>query len=42
MEDKKKVGSPAPVFSNLTADDAEPEITEIESLCMDCGENVNM
>jgi hypothetical protein len=26
----------------LTADDAEPEITEIESLCMDCGENVNM
>lgn len=39
MEDKKNVGNPSPVFRNLTADDPEPEITEIESLCMDCGEN---
>jgi zinc finger protein len=42
MEDTKKVGDPLPIFRILTADDPEPEATEIESLCMNCGENVNM
>jgi hypothetical protein len=42
MEEMKKVGNPSPIFRNLTVDDPEPEITETESLCMDCGENVNM
>ncbi|KAI4465911.1 zinc finger protein zpr1 [Holotrichia oblita] len=28
-----------PIFRELNADDAEPEITEIESLCMKCYEN---
>ena len=29
-----------PVFRELQADDPEPETTEIESLCVNCGENV--
>lgn len=29
-----------PIFRNLTADDPEPETTEIESLCVNCGKNV--
>lgn len=29
-----------PIFRNLTADDPEPETTEIESLCLNCGQNV--
>lgn len=28
-----------PIFRDLTADDPDPETTEIESLCMNCGEN---
>nr|CAG4643983.1 EOG090X06TU [Lepidurus arcticus] len=28
-----------PVFSDLGADDEESEVTEIESLCLNCGEN---
>ncbi|KAK2587606.1 hypothetical protein KPH14_003733 [Odynerus spinipes] len=28
-----------PIFRNLTADDPEPETTEIESLCVNCGKN---
>ncbi|XP_043250401.1 zinc finger protein ZPR1 [Colletes gigas] len=28
-----------PIFRNLTADDPEPEATEIESLCVNCGKN---
>nr|CAG4651850.1 EOG090X06TU [Triops cancriformis] len=28
-----------PVFRDLTAEDEEPETTEIESLCLNCGEN---
>ncbi|XP_031832131.1 zinc finger protein Zpr1 [Nomia melanderi] len=28
-----------PLFRNLTADDPEPEVTEIESLCVSCGKN---
>ncbi|XP_029046371.1 zinc finger protein ZPR1 [Osmia bicornis bicornis] len=28
-----------PIFRNLTADDPEPEMTEIESLCVNCGKN---
>ena len=31
-----------PLFRNLTADDPDPETTEIESLCMNCGENVGL
>jgi hypothetical protein len=30
-----------PVFRDLQADDADPEITEISSLCFNCGEDVN-
>lgn len=29
-----------PLFRNLDANDPDPETTEIESLCMNCGENV--
>lgn len=29
-----------PIFRSLTADDPEPETTEIESLCVNCGQNV--
>lgn len=29
-----------PLFRNLMADDPEPEATEIESLCVNCGKNV--
>jgi hypothetical protein len=39
MESKTGGGS-LPIFRDLTADDQEPETTEIESLCMNCGENV--
>ncbi|XP_015610065.1 zinc finger protein ZPR1 [Cephus cinctus] len=28
-----------PIFRDLTAEDPEPETTQIESLCMNCGEN---
>jgi hypothetical protein len=42
MEDMKTVANPSPIFRSLTGDDPEPETTEIESLCMNCGENVNM
>jgi hypothetical protein len=41
MENMKKVRNLSPLFRDLAADDPEPEITEIESLCMDCGENVS-
>ncbi|XP_003703451.1 zinc finger protein Zpr1 isoform X2 [Megachile rotundata] len=30
---------PKPIFRNLAADDPEPETTEIESLCVNCGKN---
>lgn len=29
-----------PLFRALTAEDPEPEVTEIESLCMNCYKNV--
>ncbi len=29
-----------PVFKNLSAEDPDQEATEIESLCVNCGENV--
>lgn len=29
------------IFRELTADDPEPETTVIESLCINCGENVS-
>jgi len=29
-----------PIFCELSVNDSEPEVTEIESLCMDCGKNV--
>lgn len=32
---------PKPLFKSLNADDPEPETTEIESLCLNCGENVS-
>lgn len=35
----KKMEQSKPIFRDLHADDAEPEITEIESLCMRCYEN---
>ena len=31
-----------PVFRELNADDPEPETTEITSLCVNCGEDVNI
>jgi hypothetical protein len=39
MESKTGGGS-LPIFRDLTADG--PETTEIESLCMNCGENVSL
>ncbi|XP_017885590.1 zinc finger protein ZPR1-like [Ceratina calcarata] len=30
---------PKPIFRDLTAEDPEPEATEIESLCLNCGKN---
>lgn len=33
---------PKPLFKNLNADDPDPETTEIESLCLNCGENVSI
>jgi len=33
-------GKVKPIFCELSANDSEPEVTEIESLCMDCGKNV--
>ena len=38
--ESKTVGGSLPIFRDLIADDPEPEATEIESLCMNCGENV--
>jgi len=29
-----------PLFRDINADDPDPETTEIESLCISCGENV--
>lgn len=29
-----------PIFCELSADDLEPEITEVESLCFECDKNV--
>ena len=29
-----------PIFRDLNAEDPDPETTVIESLCMNCGENV--
>ena len=40
METKDQKEKSTPIFRNLTADDPDPETTEIESLCMNCGENV--
>merc|ERR1712142_356601 len=38
-EDKDTIETKKPIFRNLTAeDDAMPEVTEIESLCMNCHE----
>ncbi|XP_069675200.1 zinc finger protein ZPR1 [Periplaneta americana] len=39
MENTKSKASTDPIFRNLTADDPDPETTEIESLCVNCGEN---
>ncbi|XP_075222038.1 zinc finger protein Zpr1 [Lycorma delicatula] len=35
----EEVEKPKPLFKNLSADDPEPETTEIESLCLNCGGN---
>jgi hypothetical protein len=40
--ESKTGGASLPIFRDLTADDPEPETTEIESLCMNCGENVSL
>ena len=29
------------IFRELSADDNDPEVTLVESLCMNCGENVS-
>lgn len=39
MEAKESHANSVPIFRNLTADDPDPETTEIESLCMNCGKN---
>uniref|UniRef100_A0A1B6GWC0 Zinc finger protein ZPR1 n=1 Tax=Cuerna arida TaxID=1464854 RepID=A0A1B6GWC0_9HEMI len=36
---KPSEGTPKPLFRDLTAEDADPETSEIESLCLSCGEN---
>ncbi|XP_046822333.1 zinc finger protein ZPR1 [Vespa crabro] len=36
---EREVESLKPLFRNLMADDPEPEATEIESLCVNCGKN---
>lgn len=41
-ESKSQKSSVKPIFRELNADDPEPETTEIESLCMNCGENVRL
>uniref|UniRef100_A0A8D8RUR1 Zinc finger protein ZPR1 n=1 Tax=Cacopsylla melanoneura TaxID=428564 RepID=A0A8D8RUR1_9HEMI len=33
------MGESKPLFRDLTAEDPDPETTEIESLCMNCGDN---
>lgn len=40
-EDQREIGKEKikPIFRDLTADDPEPETTEIESLCVNCGKN---
>lgn len=42
MSDKDTPEAPKPLFRNLNADDSDPEATEIESLCLNCEENVSM
>lgn len=37
--ESKTAGGSLPIFRDLTADDPELDTTEIESLCMNCGEN---
>jgi len=37
MENEKN----KPIFCELSVNDLEPEITEIESLCVECGKNVS-
>lgn len=32
---------PKPLFRDLDAEDVDPETSEIESLCLNCGENVS-
>ena len=31
-----------PLFRDINADDADPEVTEIESLCVNCEEQVTL
>lgn len=33
---------PKPLFRDLDAEDVDPETSEIESLCLNCGENVSI
>jgi len=40
MMENQTGGGSLPIFRDLIADDPEHETTEIESLCMNCGENV--
>lgn len=32
---------PKPLFRDLTAEDPDPEVTQIESFCMNCHANVS-
>lgn len=42
MESEVIDNSSKPIFRNLAADDPDPETTEIDSLCLNCGENVSI
>ncbi|XP_022191605.1 zinc finger protein ZPR1 [Nilaparvata lugens] len=37
--EKQEIEKPQPLFKALDADDPDPETTEIESLCLNCGDN---
>lgn len=39
-EEKDVKETPKPLFRELAADDDEPQVTELESLCVSCEENV--
>lgn len=42
MSDVKMTATEKPVFRDLSADDPDPEVTEVESMCMNCHKNVRI